>query len=110
MSWISLDDEVDALIQAAEDDALTGPCNATSPHPVRNSEFTAALGAALHRPAVMIVPRPLLELAAGRETTSEFLCASQRALPRALERAGFSFAHPELAGALEAIVGARPAA
>ncbi|MCU1495131.1 MAG: Epimerase family protein [Acidimicrobiaceae bacterium] len=103
-SWISLEDEVGALLQAADDPELSGPCNATSPEPVRNAELTAALAAIVHRPALLSMPRPLLGLIAGQETTREVLCVSQRVLPGKLERSGYQFVHGALEGALAAAV------
>lgn len=108
-SWISLEDEVGALVHAAETPDLTGPCNATAPGSVRNSEYTATLARTLHRPALLGVPRPLLELVAGRETTAELVCASQRVRPAVLERTGYRFVHPDLAGALAAATGSEAA-
>lgn len=46
MPWISLDDEVRALLFAIDHDQLSGPVNLTGPAPVTNAEFTAALGRA----------------------------------------------------------------
>ena len=39
------------------DHDISGPVNLTGPEPVTNAEFTRALGAVLHRPAVLPVPR-----------------------------------------------------
>lgn len=104
-SWIALDDEVGVLLHAARSPGLSGACNATSPEPVRNSEMTAALGAALGRPARLAVPRTALEIFAGPETTREMLCASQRVLPTALEASGYTFNYPSLDAALAVAVG-----
>jgi NAD dependent epimerase/dehydratase family enzyme len=41
----------------------------------------------------------------GRELADSLLLTSQRIIPAALEEAGFSFAHPELEGALRSILG-----
>ena len=46
MPWISLEDEVRALLFAISHDELSGPVNLTGPAPVTNAEFTAALGRA----------------------------------------------------------------
>ena len=46
MPWISLEDEVRALLFAIGHDDLAGPVNLTGPAPVTNAEFTAALGRA----------------------------------------------------------------
>ena len=46
-------------------DDIAGPVNAVGPAPVTNAEFTRALGQALHRPAVLMVPTPALRLGLG---------------------------------------------
>ena len=103
-SWISLDDEVGAIDFALTADGLRGAANLTAPSPVTNAEFTATLGAALHRPAVLRVPAAALRLALGREMADEMLLAGQRVVPSALEASGFRFEHPDLAGALRHVL------
>jgi uncharacterized protein (TIGR01777 family) len=100
MSWIHLDDEVGILLHAMKDARLHGPINAVGPRPVTNAEFTRALGHAMHRPAFLPMPKTALRLALGE--MSEIVTASQRVLPREAERTGYTFKHPELAGALAA--------
>ena len=104
-SWVSIDDEVAAIVHALADATLSGPVNVTAPQPVTNADFTAAVGHALHRPAVLAVPAPALRLVLGRGLVDEAVLASQRALPAALEAAGFSFRHPSLPDALAAVLG-----
>jgi len=72
--------------------------NAVSPHPVTNEEFTRALGEAVHRPAFIPVPAFAVKLLVG--DMAELILASQRAIPQAAERAGFTFRHPDVFGAL----------
>ena len=95
MSWISRDDAIGVVRAALANESMNGPVNATSPNPVRNSEFTHLLAAALHRPAVAAVPAFALELMFG-ELAREALLASQRMVPARLQELGFSFEHPEL--------------
>ena len=99
MPWISLEDEVRALIFALGDDALSGPVNLTGPAPVTNAEFTGALGRAVNRPTPMLVPGIALRAVVG-EFASEGLLAGQRAIPAALENAGFTFHHNTIGEAL----------
>jgi uncharacterized protein len=99
-SWISRRDAVAAITSLLIDDAMAGPVNLTSPQPVTNAAFTRALGRALHRPAVLAVPSPLLRLALGREMAEEFLLTSQRVMPARLLAAGFTFADAALPDAL----------
>ena len=56
MPWISLEDEVRALMFAITHDELSGPGEPDRPAPVTNAEFTAALGRAVNRPTPMLVP------------------------------------------------------
>jgi uncharacterized protein len=100
MPWIHLDDEVGILLHAMKDARIHGATNAVGPRPVTNAEFTRALGHALHRPAFLPVPKTALRLAFGE--MSEILTASQRVLPKEAKRTGYTFKHPELAGALAA--------
>lgn len=104
ISWITLDDEVGAILEALDSDRLQGPVNATSPHPVTNAGFAAALGRALHRPVVLHVPTAALGWILGRQMASELLLSSQRAQPVRLERAGYRFAHTEIDGALHDVL------
>lgn len=99
MPWISLEDEVRALLFAISHDELSGPVNLTGPAPVTNAEFTTALGRAVNRPAPLMVPGFALRMALG-EFADEGLLGGQRAIPAALERAGFVFHHNTIGEAL----------
>jgi uncharacterized protein len=99
MPWISLEDEIRALLFAINNDALSGPVNLTGPAPVTNAEFTAALGRALNRPTPLLVPGVALRTLLG-EFADEGLLDGQRAIPAALERAGFVFHHNTIGEAL----------
>ena len=98
MSWIHLEDLCGLILFALRESTLRGVLNATSPNPVTNTEFTRALGRALHRPAVIPVPAFALKVILGR--MSEVLLTSQRVIPEATLRAGFEFQYPEIGAAL----------
>jgi uncharacterized protein (TIGR01777 family) len=102
VSWVHLRDEVRALLFALDHEALTGPFNVTAPEPVDMDHFAKALGHALHRPSVMRVPAAALRLALG-SGLAEVLLTGQRALPRSLLAAGFTFEFARVDKALEAI-------
>lgn len=107
-SWISLDDEVAAIRHLLTADTVRGPVNLTAPAPVTNAEFTDALGEALHRPTFLTLPKALRHLPFGVGPLVEsLLFTSARVLPRSLEASGFTFAHPELAGALPEVLARR---
>ena len=99
MPWISLEDEIRGLLFAINNPDLSGPVNFTGPAPVTNSEFTAALGRALNRPTPLMVPGFALRTLLG-EFADEGLLGGQRAIPAALERAGFVFHHNTIGEAL----------
>jgi uncharacterized protein (TIGR01777 family) len=98
MPWISLEDEVRALLFAIGHH-LSGPINATGPAPITNAEFTGALGRAMNRPTPISVPGFALRTLLG-EFAEEGLLGGQRAIPAALERAGFEFHHKTIGEAL----------
>ena len=100
MAWVSLDDAVGALLHAV-DSNLSGVVNVTGA-PVTNSEFTKALGSALHRPTLFPVPPPALKLMFGSEQAEMLLLTSQRVVSKRLEESGYTLVHPEIAGALRA--------
>lgn len=100
LPWISLADWLDAVVFLLERSDLAGPVNLVGPAPATNAEFTGALAAALHRPAVLPVPAPALRVALGE--FGDEAVASQRVLPGVLNRAGFRFSHPDLSSALRA--------
>jgi uncharacterized protein (TIGR01777 family) len=101
-SWISIDDEVAAIVHALQTDTLAGAVNATAPNPVTNGEFIKTLGRVLRRPTLLPAPRFGLALVMGREMADIMLLAGQRVIPAQLQASGFEFAHPELEGALRA--------
>ena len=99
MSWISLEDEVRALLFAISHSSLSGPVNLTGPAPVTNAEFTTAFGSAVNRPTPLMLPGFAVKAALG-EFADEGLLTGQRAIPSALERAGFEFHHNTIGEAL----------
>jgi len=106
MSWIARDDLVRLIAHAIAHRDIEGALNATAPAPVRNRAFTAALGRALGRPAVLLVPALPMRLVLG-DMGREIVLASQRVLPAKALGTGFAFCHPTLESALAAAVGRR---
>jgi uncharacterized protein (TIGR01777 family) len=100
-SWITLHDQIRAIAFLLEN-KISGPVNMTSPNPVTNSEFTAGLARALHRPALFPVPALALKIVLGG-FSSEVL-GSKKVMPQALTEAGFTFDYPHISSALEKLV------
>lgn len=103
MSWISIDDAVDAIYRAVVDSHWTGAANVTAPNPVTNAEFAATLGRVLRRPAVVPVPAGILRVMFG-QMADEALLASARAVPERLRAMGHRFRHPTLEVALRHVL------
>ena len=103
MSWIALEDVLRFIEFALHQNSLAGPVNVVSPCPVTNFAFTKALGHILHRPTFMGVPACAVKVMFG-ELGREVFLSSERVLPAKLEAAGFSFAYPELEGALKHMI------
>src|SRR5580704_952393 len=103
ISWVHLDDVV-GIIQHAVENPVTGPVNGTSPKPVTNADFTKALGHILSRPAIVPMPAFTLKFMFGE--MSDVMLASQRALPKAAEAAGYVFRYPGLEPALANVLAA----
>ncbi|HKB12183.1 MAG TPA: TIGR01777 family oxidoreductase [Vicinamibacterales bacterium] len=106
--WIHLHDHVSAIASMIADDRYRGPVNAVAPQEATSRTFAAALGRALHRPAIL--PTPALALRALFGEAATVMLASQRVEPAALKSHGFTFTFPDLDGALVDIVGGAPVA
>ncbi len=103
MSWISLDDEVRAILHLLESD-LSGPVNLTAPAPTTNADLAKAIGAAIGRPSFLPVPSFGPRLLLGKEMADVLLFEGARILPARLEASGFEFAHADLETALSAVL------
>ena len=100
-SWITLHDQIRAIAFLLEN-KVSGPVNLTSPNPVTNSEFTAGLARALHRPALFPVPGFALKIVLGGFSAE--VLGSKKVMPQALTEAGFTFDYPHISSALEKLV------
>ncbi|MET3811143.1 TIGR01777 family oxidoreductase [Arthrobacter sp. UYEF3] len=92
--WITLPDVAgafDFLLTAP----LSGPVNLCAPEPADVNTLIARLAEALHRPALLRVPAPVLRLVMG-QLANELLLSSQLMEPAALAGAGFQWRHPSL--------------
>jgi len=96
--WVHADDVVGIMTAGLADERWSGVANATAPVPVTNSEFSKALGRALHRPAVLPVPGAALRLLYGE--MAEIITGGARVVPARPLMLGYAFRHPELDEAL----------
>lgn len=101
LAWIHIDDMVNGILWLLNND-LSGPFNMVSPYPVRNEQFSHALGHALNRPAFMRAPATAVRMMMGE--SSVLVLGGQRALPKRLEESGFGFRWYDLEEALGDVV------
>ena len=100
MSWISMDDHVNAVNFVIENDNIRGAVNSVSPHPVTNEDFTKRMGEVLYRPTFIPLPEFAVSMLMG-EMGDELLLTSTKVIPKRLDDAGFEFTYPDLKTALE---------
>jgi uncharacterized protein (TIGR01777 family) len=105
LSWIHADDLLRLVLFVLDSRTLTGAVNATSPEPVRNADFMAALAATLKRPLWPVrIPAPLVRAALGE--LAELFVDGQRVVPKRALALEFRFRHAELSGALSHLLAA----
>jgi uncharacterized protein (TIGR01777 family) len=98
LSWIHIDDEVEAIRLVISDESATGPYNLTAPNPVTQKEFAKVAGKVLNRPSFIPTPAFAIKLVLGEAAT--FALDGQRVIPKALQDKRFEFRFPNLEGAL----------
>ena len=100
-SWITLHDQIRAMIFLMNS-KIEGAVNLTSPNPVTNQEFTAALALALKRPAIF--PAPAFALRAVLGGFSSEVLGSKKVTPKVLVDNKFEFDYPHVSSALTTLV------
>ncbi|MEX3238308.1 TIGR01777 family oxidoreductase [Serratia quinivorans] len=108
LPWIHLEDMVDGIVYLLDHQTLQGPFNMVAPYPVHNEQFAAQLANVLDRPAFLRVPAFAMRLLMGEAAV--LVLGGQRAVPKRLEEAGFSFRFLELEQALDDVINQRGAA
>ncbi len=102
-SWIHIDDMV-GIYRFAIEHNLTGVYNGTAPNPATNKALAAAIGPAMGKSAV-VMPAPAAAMKLAMGEMSHTVLDSVRCSAEKLLATGFAFAHPELEGALEDLLG-----
>jgi uncharacterized protein (TIGR01777 family) len=101
ISWIHIADLSRMILQAIDQEQLTGVFNATAPNPVTNAELMRALRRALHRPWSPPVPEFAARIGSWLMGTEASLAlVSQRCVPKRFLEKNFEFEFPDLREAL----------
>lgn len=103
MSWIAIDDAIAAIDFLIARDDIEGAVNMTAPNPVQNRDFSKTLARTLRRPCLLPMPALAIKILFG-EMGEELLLGGARVQPKSLQSNGYTFKHPELSGALEAVL------
>lgn len=106
VSWVALEEIPHVVRFLIDRKEVAGPVNVASPNPVSNAEFIRALGAALRRPTRIPMPAFVLKLMFG-EMGEELLLKGNRAIPKKLLDAGYTFRYPDLESALKEMLRGR---
>ena len=103
LSWVAREDVARAIEWVVAHDQTHGVYNVTSPQPVRNREFTGALGEVLHRPTILPLPSFAVKVAFG-DMGEELLLGGQRAVPARTLAEGFRFEYETIVSAMQRAV------
>lgn len=99
MSWVHIDDVVNAIIFLLNKPDTHGAFNITSPNPVSQAEFARALATTMHRPLLLKIPAFVIRMLFG-EMGECLLLKGQRVIPSHLIELGYEFCYPVLMDAL----------
>ncbi|HBA90792.1 MAG TPA: hypothetical protein DCZ08_03145 [Anaerolineaceae bacterium] len=103
ISWIHINDEVNAITYLINNRDASGSFNLMSPQPVRNADLGRMIGRVLHRPYWFPVPAFAMRLALGELST--VVLDSWRGVPTRLSNLGFQFTFENAESALQDLVG-----
>jgi NAD dependent epimerase/dehydratase family enzyme len=96
VSWIGIEDLLDAMIRAIDDDTMRGTYHLTSPNPVTNDEMMRTYRRLLGRRIGLPGPALGVRLAAPLMGSSASLALTgRRCVPRRLLEEGFTFRQPD---------------
>jgi uncharacterized protein len=101
-SWVHIDDLVDAYLFALMTPNLHGVFHIAAPKPETNLAFTKTLGAAVHRPTLLHVPRTVLKLLFGEGAS--VMTSGQWVVSKRLPEKGFQFRYSNLELAVDNLV------
>jgi uncharacterized protein len=103
VSWIHRLDWVEIVRWIVQTPEVSGPVNATAPHPVTNRQLARALGRSMRRPSLVPAPAFALKLLLGE--MAESILTGQRVLPARAQEMGYHFRYPEIDQAFRGIFG-----
>ena len=101
MSWVHIDDVINAFLFAIKNKQMEGIYNLTSPAPISNREFTQAFAKAVHRKAWLTIPAFVLKLVFGEQ--SKLFLEEKYIIPKRLLEVDFNFRNDTIQTAFKQI-------
>jgi hypothetical protein len=103
MSWIHINDVVNFILYALENESCQGPYNLTAPHPVTNEVFTKTVARTYQIPITIKAPSRLLKILLGQ--MSSLVLANQKIFPKRTLASGFAFQFTKFEDAIADLIG-----
>jgi uncharacterized protein (TIGR01777 family) len=99
ISWVHLEDVVDAIQYLINTPSADGVYNLTAPNPVSNAELGKEIARTLHRPYWLPVPGFLMKLMFGE--VSSIVLEGQKVIPKRLLESGYNFRYKDITTAIQ---------
>lgn len=103
VSWIHVDDYVRLVLFCLHHPEMTGPVNATAPHPVAQRDMAKTIARMLGRPLLLHIPELPLRIMLGER--ADIVLSGQRVVPTKALTAGFTFRYPTIEAAIQDLLG-----
>lgn len=100
ISWIHIEDEINAILHLIENENSKGIYNLSSPNPTTNNEFGLTLAKVLNRPFWATIPSFVIKMIFG-EMGIELMLKGENVYPSKLISEGFEFKFPNLESCLD---------
>jgi uncharacterized protein (TIGR01777 family) len=99
ISWVHIDDLVQAIEFIINNPTLSGPVNIVAPEVATQKQFAQTMARAMGRPCFLTMPEFLVKLLFG-QMGAELLLAGQEVIPKKLIASGFSFKYSTIEKAI----------
>lgn len=100
MSWVHLEDCINALWHILQNEGLNGPFNIAAPKTCTHEEFSDLLAMQFGKRPPVHLPDWLVSLIFG-QMGDEILLKGVHAIPNRLQQSGFFFKYPDISSALQ---------
>jgi uncharacterized protein len=101
-SWIHIDDVVEIIIIALENDKINTAINLTSPEPVTGVQLAETIGRVMTRKSWFKLPEWMTTLGLGE--AAPVITHGKRVMPRLLQQLGYRFKYSTLEAALRDVI------